>query len=294
LRTFLVTLAVTAGASRSLADAPHLPMAVPSATPSGPCAQGALAAVVDRPGLGRAVAINGAPCVVPSGGVVVEAGYRNQTTTAGGTSTLSTYPEPVVRVGFPSRNEVVVSPGLIYSRRTGADLGGTFVPVQGQQDAGAGFKHLLRDRPWIQDALELFITLPTGYPAGPVGFSAGIPTYLLGYSATLPLGSRFAVSTTQNLILNGGPDGSGASTRFFAYQPALGISYALANPTTLLLQDQITTPTAPGGGTGNRAFIAVQQVVSPNVVVDVEFEVNLLPAPGFNQHALGTGIAVRL
>jgi hypothetical protein len=294
LSATLPLLALEALATSSAADQPRVPVSVPAASPAGPCAQGALAAIADRPGLGRGVAINGAPCVVPRGGVVVEGGYRNQVTTGGGTSTLSTCPEPVVRLGLAGGNEIIVSPSLLFSRRTGGNLGGTFVPANGQQDAGAGFKHLLRDRPWIQAALELFVTLPTGYPDGSFGFSAGIPTYLLGYSLTLPLSSRIGLSTTQNLILNGGVNGSGASARFFAYQPAFGISYAPATSTTLLLQDQITTPAGPGAGTGNRAFVAIQQTVSPNLVLDAEYEVNLLPAPGFHQHALATGIAVRL
>ncbi|MGP6158093.1 MAG: hypothetical protein ACLPYS_11430 [Vulcanimicrobiaceae bacterium] len=290
----LLALAALLAPLASKADTPHLPVAMPSASPAGPCAQGAVVALVDRPGLGRGVAVNGAPCVVPKGRVVLEAGYRNQVTSADGMSTLSTYPNSLVRFGIGAGNEVVVSPSLILSRRSGADLGGTFVPATGQQDAGCGFKHLFRDRPWIQDGLELFVTLPTGYPAGAFGFSAGIPTYLLGYSATVPLSSRIAISTTQNLLLNGAANGSGATARFFAYQPALGVSYALATPTTLLLQDQITTPTAPGSGTGNRAFIGIQQAVSPNVVLDVELEFNLLPTPGYDQHALGAGFAVLL
>ena len=52
-------------------------------------------------------------------------------------------------------------------------------------------------------------------------------------------------------------------------------------------------PTAPGGATGNRGFAAIQQSVGANTVLDVEFEQNLLPSPGFNQHALGAGLTLR-
>jgi len=260
----------------------------------GPCAQASLASVTNRPGLGRAITINGSPCVVPIGAVVLEASYRNQITKSDGTSRLSTYPNPVVRYGAAGRNEIVLSPSLIYSRRTGAALGGTFIPATGVQDAGFGFKHSLRDRPWTQDALELFVTLPTGYPTGSFGFSAGAPTYLLGYSASFGLSTRVGLTTTHNFSSSAGTNGSGAMQRYFSYQPSLGLSYALSSTTTLLLQDQLTIPTAPGGSTGNRALAAIQQTVGSHVVLDVEFEQNLLPTPGFNQHALGTGFTLRL
>ncbi len=270
------------------------PSPAPTAPPARPCVQGGLAAITNRPGLGRAVSIDGSPCVVPVGGVVLEAGYRNQVTTGGGTSTLSTYPNPSLRFGIAGGNEIIVSPSLIYSHRTGANLGGTFVPASGMQDAGIGFKHNLRDRPWLQDALEAFVTVPTGYPTGSFGFSAGVPTYLLGYSAALSLAGRVGLTTTQNFISSAGTNGAGATQRYFSYQPSFGISYALPPGTALLMQDQLTMPTAPGGLTGNRALAAIQQTIGSKVVLDVEWEYNLLPAPGFNQHAFGTGITLRL
>lgn len=262
--------------------------------PAGLCAQGGLASITNRPGIGRGITIDGSPCVVPAGGVVLEAGVRSQVTTGDGTSRLSTYPNPVVRYGIAGGNEIVLSPSLIYSRRTGADLGGTFVPATGMQDAGIGFKHSLRDRPWTQDALEVFVTLPTGYPTGSIGFSAGVPTYLLGYSASLSLNARVGLTTTHNFTSSAGTNGSGAMQRYFSYQPSLGLSFALSSRATLLVQDQLTMPTAPGGLTGNRALAALQQTAGKSVVLDVEFEQNLLPTPGFNQHAFGTGLTLRL
>lgn len=290
----MLALTVTLFPLLAMADTVADPSPTPLAVSEGPCAQGAVASISNRPGLGRAIAINGSPCVVPVGGAVLEAGYRNQTTTADGTSRLSTYPNPVVRYGIAGANEIVLSPSLIYSRRTGADLGGTFVPATGMQDAGIGFKHTLRDRPWTQDALEVFVTLPSGYPTGSFGFSAGVPAYLLGYSASFSLSSRFGLTTTQNFSSSAGTNGSGATQRYYSYQPSLGFSYAVSSSTTLLLQDQLTLPTAPGGSTGNRALAAIQQTAGRSVVLDVEFEQNLLPTPGFNQHALGAGFTLRL
>lgn len=276
----------------AIADVAPRPSPTP-ATLQGGCEQGGMASITNRPGLGRAITINGSPCVVPAGEVVFEAGYRNQVTTASGTSWLTTYPNPVVRFGIAGANEILFLPSLAYSFRTGADLGGTFVPAAGIQDAGVGFKHNLRDLPRMQDALEVFATLPTGYPAGASGFTFSIPTYLLGYSASFSLNDRVGLTTTQNLNLTAGVTGSGALRPYFSYQPNLGFSYALSSRTSLLLQDQLTMPTAAGGLTGNRGFAAFQQSVGANAVLDVEFEQNLLPLPGFNQHAFGAGLTLR-
>lgn len=272
--------------------------AAPSPTPKpamvqGGCEQGGLASISNRPGIGRAITVNGSPCAVPAGEVVVESGYRNQVTTGPGTSWLVTYPNPVVRFGIANGNEIVVSPPLAFSFRTGANLGGTFVPASGIQDAGIGFKHELRDLPWMQDALEVFVTLPTGFPPGPHGFTFSIPTYLLGYSASFGLSNRLGVTTTQNFSITAGTTAGGGVQPYFSYQPSLGFSYALSMRTALLLQDQLTMPTAPGGPMGNRGFVAVQQSVGAGIVLDVEFEQNFLPLPGFNQHAVGAGLTLQ-
>jgi hypothetical protein len=117
----------------AISTAQAAPRPSPSAAQGG-CEQGGLASISNRPGVGRAVTVNGSPCVVPVGDVVIEGGYRNQVTTASGTSWLTTYPNPIVRFGIAGFNEVVFSPPLAYSFRSGADLGGTFIPAAEIQD----------------------------------------------------------------------------------------------------------------------------------------------------------------
>jgi len=282
-------------AESSAADAEPAPAATATPVAQGPCRTGGIAAVVDRPGVGRALAVNGSPCVVPDGGVVLESGYRRQTTAAAlGESNLVTVPEPLVRVGVAAGDEIVIAPSLDASERTGASLGtAPFTPASGMQDAGLGFKRQLRDRPWAQDALEAFVSVPTGYPGGASGFSAGIPTYLLGYSLAVPVTSTIGFTTTQNVAWSAGADVAGRMRGFLSYQPSAGFAVAIGNRAALLIQDQIAVPSAPGGGTSNRALVAVQRTLSANVVVDVEYEANVLPVSGFAQHAIGAGAAVR-
>jgi hypothetical protein len=262
----------------------------------GPCEQpGAIAAIVDRPGLGRPTANNGSPCVVPRGHLVIEGGYRNQATVgSNGTSTLEVYPLALIRVGLAARTELILQPPA-YSNRGGAALGGGFVPSTGAQDIGFGFKRMLDDRPSFQDAVEASYTAPTGTPQGSAGFSAGGPTYTLTYTAAFALKGNVGISVTQNAIANAAPLDPSGSARFFSYQPSVTLSYGFAPNLTLLGTDQIATPLGPAGGTGNRVLFALQRQVSPGAVLDVEYEINALPTPpSVRQHAFGFGAAFEL
>jgi hypothetical protein len=272
-----------------------MPTPAPSSPPAqaGPCAQPALPSIAVRPGIGRAPATSGAVCVAPPGTIVVGVGYREQTTAGPGRQGLEVYPEPVALIGVVRRAELIVAPSMTYSRRFGVS-GSGLAAAAGQQDAGLGAQYLIGDRATLQQALALFVTLPTGYPTGPSGFSVGAPTYAFSYTAALSLGGPFGLSTSQGIVVASGPNAPNTVERYVAYQPTLNVSYALAMQTTILLEDQITAPTGPHAPTGNRALLAVQQVLSRNLVLDAEYEMNLLPTPGFAQHALGAGITVRL
>jgi hypothetical protein len=227
---------------------------------------------------------------------VLEVGFREEVTrAAAGVSTLVTFPQPLLRWGASAGDEVVVAPSLVYSQRSGADLGtAPFAPADGLQDAGFGFKVQLHDRRWLQDAVEMFVSIPTGYPSGAYGFSAGIPTYLVGYSLVAPLNSIVSLTTTQNVQWNAGTNVGGGPQGFFSYQPSFGFSFAVGTRGAVFVQDQITTPAGPAGGTSNRALLGIQRSISSDVVLDVEYERNLLPEPGFTQHAFGVGAAARL
>jgi hypothetical protein len=202
------------------------------------------------------------------------------------------YPGPVALVGIVDRLELIVAPGLIFSHRTG--ISGDLPPNAGQQDAGIGAQYVLSNRASAQQALAVVATFPTGYPAGPAGFSAGVSTYALAYTIAFALSGNLALSTSQGLLVGSAPQPQNFAARLVAYQPTLNLSYALAAPTSLLLEDQITAPIGPRTPTGNRALLAVQQTLSPNVVLDAEYETNLLPPAGFAQHAVGAGLTLRL
>lgn len=261
-----------------------------SAPSAGPCEQpGAIGSIVDRPGLGRPTATNGSACVVPQGQFLLEAGYRDQETAGdAGTSRLEVYPLALIRVGLGARWEIVLDPPS-HANRTGASLGGVFVPAVGSEDSGFGFKRMLDDRGSFQDAAEIFYTAPTGSPSGSGGFSAGAPTYTLSYTGAFAIGN-LGVSITQNFMANATPLDPTGGASFFSYQPSATLTYAFAPKFMLIASDQITTPLGPTGGTGNRALFAIQRVLSPGTVLDAEYEFNALPAlPSNRQHAFGIG-----
>jgi hypothetical protein len=286
----MIGWALTRGAQAGTMPTPS-PSSSPAAT--GPCAAPAVSSIAVRPGIGRAPATSGAVCVAPPGAVVLGFGYRVQSTVGSGRQHLEVYPEPVALAGVGARTELIIAPSLTYSHRTGIS-GSSLPPASGQQDAGVGAQYLLADRPAVQQALALFATFPTGYPTGPAGFSAGAPTYALSYTLAFNFGGSLGLSTSQGLLVASGFNATNAAARYVAYQPTINLSYAVATPTTLLLEDQITAPSGPAAPTGNRALFAVQQTLSPNLILDLEYEINLLPTPGFAQHALGAGLSVRL
>jgi hypothetical protein len=247
-----------------------------------------------RPGIGRAPATGGAVCVAPKGVVVLSAGYRDQVTTGTTRQELLVYPAPVALVGLPAQAELIIAPSLAFSRRIG-ERGSNLAPATGQQDLGIGFQHLLSDRQATQQAIEVFATFPTGYPAGPSGFSAGAPTYQLAYTIAQSITPAVGATLSNALVDGSGTTPLGFTQRYIGYQPSLTLSFALTSSTSLLLEDQIAAPTGPHSPTGNRALAGLQQTLSPAIVLDVDYEVNALPAPGESQHTrLESGVTVRL
>jgi len=235
--------------------------------------------------------VDGSPCVVPAGSVVLEAGYRNQVTTGGGTSTLSTYPSPAIRYGIIGGNESCSHPAS-STRAEPAPISANVRSGVRNARRRDWIQHSVRDRPWLQDALEVFVTCRRGIPAGR-SFTGRGSTYMLGYSASVPVNGRVGLTTTQNFSSGAGINGRGAMARYFSYQPVArrlvrGRKHDHAAPSGATHASD-----APGGPTGNRALFGIQQSAGTRIVLDVEFEQNLLPAPGFNQHALGVGLTLR-
>jgi hypothetical protein len=279
--TFLAALVAGAACAPIAADAKK-------AHP-GPCRQGQVVSLVDRPGTGSAPTTSGSPCTVPPHHVVIEAGYRNEVdATKGAGSNLSTYPFAVIRIGLDKHDEVLFQ-APTTSIRSGTALP-NFAPQLGSQDTGFGIKHAIHSRWWYQDAVQVFVTTPTGTP----GFTAQAPTYSFSYVGSFSPPGRVTLTGTMAIVNAPGPAPFGLTRRFASYQPALTAGYALSNSTSLLLNDNLAFPTTPDGGSGNAFLVALQRALSPGIVIDTEYESNFLPDTNFREHAVGFGGAFML
>lgn len=260
-------------------------------THPGPCRQGEVASLVNRPGPGPAATTTGSPCTVPRKHVVVEFGYRNEVDNGkDGTSVLSSYPMTLVRLGIDKRDELLYSPPTM-AIRAGADVANLFAPAVGVLDSGFGWKHNIQSHYWYQDAVEVFVTVPTGTN----GLSAGGPSYAFTYVGAFSPPGKLGVSTSFTLTNGPGtPAGGGALRRYASYGPAVTLSYAIDGSTSAILNENVTIPANPTGGTSNVLLVALQRTLSPGFVVDIESEYNLTPATGYHERAIGLGGAFLL
>jgi len=255
----------------------------------GPCRQGQVASVVDRPSTGPAPTVSGSPCTVERGKSVVEYGYRNQVDAGpGGSSNLAGYPMTLLRVGVDKHDELVLLPPNMVLR--GGYAGESFQPAIGTQDAGLGWKHNFAAHAWFQDALEAFVTAPSGTN----GYSYGSPGLALSYVAAFSVG-RFSLSPSMSVLdASGTPSAGGAARRFLTYQPSLTVAYGLTPATSLFVNDNVGVPSSPSGGTSNTLLVALQRALSPGTVVDVETDYNLTPQARYRERAVGVGGAFYL
>jgi hypothetical protein len=252
----------------------------------GPCRQGEVTSLVDRPGVGPAATSSGSPCTVPRKEVVVEFGYRNEVDNGkGGTSVLSSYPMTLVRLGITKRDEIIYAPPTMVIR-AGAYVPDLFTPSIGVLDSGFGWKHNIQSHYWYQDAVEVFVTVPTGTN----GFSLGGPSYAFSYIGAFSPPGKLGIFTSFTLAnAPGTPKNGGALRRYASYAPAVTLSYAIGDTTSVILNENVTIPVNPTGGTSNVLLVALQRTLSPGFVVDVESEYNLTPNTGYHERAIGFG-----
>ncbi len=82
--------------------------------------------------------------------------------------------------------------------------------------------------------------------------------------------------------------------RYASYAPAITLSYPIDNSTSVSLNENLTIPVNPTGGTSNVLLVALQRALSPGFVVDLESEYNLTPNTGYHERAIGFGGALMI
>lgn len=266
----------------ALAIVPHVAFAKKERP--GPCRQGDVASVVDRPGTGTATATSGSPCTVEPDRVVVETGYRNETDTGpGGTSKIASYPLTLIRVGIDKRDELVLLPATMAVRAGSAAP--AFTPAIGTQDDGIGWKHAFHSRAWYQDAAEIFMT----YPTGTGGYTLGEPSFSLSYVGAFGLGPRVFASASAGVYQGPGTTPAGATQRYASLQPSLTVGYVIDDRTFVYANENWSFPNGPQDASGNVLLVALAHSITPRAVVDVETTYDLIPTPNYRQTSIGFG-----
>ncbi|MGB9652762.1 MAG: hypothetical protein WCB01_13260 [Candidatus Cybelea sp.] len=229
-------------------------------THPGPCRQGQVVSIVNRPGTGPYPATSGSPCTVAEKHVVIEFGYRNEIDAGKSTSILSSYPMATIRYGLDKHDEVVIVPPTTAIR---AGLpSDQFTPAIGSLDGGLGFKRAIHSHYWYQDAIEVFVTIPTGSRV----YTLGTPSYTFTYVGAFSPPGKLGIITSFSLVNAPGQPENGAPVRRFAsYAPAITLSYELDASTSLLVNDNVATPIDPTGGTSNVLLVGCSARCRPDL-----------------------------
>jgi len=143
----------------------------------------------------------------------------------------------------------------------------------------------------VQSAVSFFYTAPTGLH-GANGFSAGAPTYNVTGAAAFTLSPNFSATFNASVTSNAGANPAGRIARFVSWNPAITLGFALNSQTSLLVQEEVTSPLGPGAGSGDRVILALQHIVSRRLILDIEQEANVLPPSGTRVQAIGVGGAI--
>lgn len=240
--------------------------------------------LADRPGTGRGTSTGGAPCVAPPGELVIESGVRRQQTWEPGYSVLSSGPLTLVRYGIARRFEVAFAPPANQSRF--AESGFGFDNARGTDDAALDVKYMLLDQQVTQASVDFAYVPPTGTGE----FTNGAPTYSVSANLGITISDRLSFATSQAFGTNVGANAVGLNVTYFDYTPSYTFAYAITNATSLLVQVALESRQGPVEPSGNRSYLALQQMVGSRLAIDLDFERNLKPTPGLGpQQALGFG-----
>lgn len=263
LRTLSIAIVLTAfPALAAAADAP-LPIAqaaptpAPSATPAGglsdPCS--GILSFVNRPTFSTGA------CSIKRGMVMIETGYLNQTTSGSGANSTVTYPNGFVRAGVSKSLELDFTPAS-YISTSGAPR------ANGATDTTYGLKWEAGYTSKLTIGLSAAATLQTGSPA----FTELGPSYNTSFNYTYALTPVFGLfgSFAYSSLVGINPAG-GANQRFGSFAPSLGLTAALPGNQQLFAEYALIGSAGPNLGSRNLYDFGYQAVLSPRLMVDLEY-----------------------
>lgn len=269
--------ATHAGAPAGATSQPS-PSAVPDA-PSDPCGgPTGLFATLDRPTIGYSA------CAVPSGSIVLEEGYQNQSQGGASPAVLTTYPQGFERIGVADRLEVDLI-GPAYNR-----LRTTSTVSSGYDDIGVGAKFELPPRGRFTYAFDGLFQAATGTG----GFGAGGPTSVANVDIAYAASSAVGLGTTLATGVSSGTTPSGRVARYGYFLPSFVVTAQIPNAYQFYAELVGQTKLAPGAGGHVFTDFGLQKLLGPNVEVDGEYGRSFTPVGGSRFHDVGLGVGLRV
>lgn len=285
LKTLSIALALTAcpplaaAADPAYTLAQATPAPAPSATPGGladPC--NGIMSLVNRPTFSTGA------CTVKRGVVMIENGYVNQANSGAGASNTVTYPNAFVRIGMGKNVELEFSPAS-YTSNSGTPR------TTGATDTTYGIKWEAGYTSNLTYGLSASATLQTGSPAvtelGP-SYNASF-----NYTYTLtPIFGLFGSFAYSSLV--GTSPANGAKQRFGSFAPSLGLTGSLPGNQQLFIESAQIGSAGPGLGSRSFYDYGYQAVLSPRLMVDLEYGASPTVIAGSKYSYVGGGICWRI
>ncbi len=254
-----------------------------AAGPGGPCSGPmALLSLLDRP------TVADSACVARPGDLVIEAGYKHQTSPDPSFSRSVTYPNSLLRLGLPKNWEIdFFSPN--YNRQTTAGSSGTGSGTQtGLGDVTVGAKYEFGQVGPFVLATDFKIKVPSG--ARPFSTGATDVTVNGIFSYSLPhhfgLGGQLGISALSSRLPNG------QIQRYVILLPDLVLTYHLSIP----LQFYGELYRASTFSTGQSTYSldgGLLYLIRPWWEVDAEADKLLQGPTDLRSHYFGLGTAFR-
>jgi hypothetical protein len=273
----LPALAAAADPAYTLAQATPAPAPAPSATPSGgladPC--NGILAFVNRPTFSTGA------CTIKRGMVMLETGYTNQTNSGAGANNIVTYPNGFVRVGTSKNLELEFTPPSLISS-SGPPR------INGATDTTYGLKWEAGYTSKLTYGLSASATLKTGSPAFTELGTSYNASFNYSYTLT-PVFSLFGSFAYSSLV--GTNPISGANQRFGSFAPSLGMTAALPGSQQLFFEYANIGSAGPSLGGRSLYDFGYQAVLTPHLMVDVEYGASPTAIAGSKFSYTGFGIS---
>ncbi len=256
--------------------APASPQPEASNDPCG--GPGRLLATLNRPTVGYSA------CAVPSGAIVLEEGYQNQSQAGASASVTASYPQGFERIGVANRFELdVIGPNFNRSR-----VGSTV--TTGYNDLGLGFKYEMPQAGRFTYAVDGLFSAATGTG----GFGAGGPTTVGNIDISYAASPAVGFGTTLAAASSAGMTALETTSRFGYFSPSVVVTAQLPHDYQFYAELVAQTKLAPDQGGRMFTDFGLQKLLGAYLEIDGEYGLSFTPVAGSRFHYVGLGVGVRV